>query len=198
MLQPYLWRPASDYCTGHQTFERWWGGTFHIESITVTFRSPLADLILESKVVSRNFLSGKFFFGRKSFTVEFELWEQSFRATTHECRAHSGCQKDTGILPDRRERNGQARQCHFTAPRGIIDVDSDHQWTNTLDERLMSNLTMEGSSCHYRQWQSILMSLKVGHCVSSDVNAMSRVQANHEGFLPKMPSTAESTSVFRV
>lgn len=106
--------------------------------------------------------------------------------------------KDPGILPDGRERNGQARQCHFTAPTRIIDVDSDHQWTNTLDERLMSNLTMEGSGCHYLQWQSILMSLKVGHCVFSDVNAMSRVQANHEGFLPKMPSTAEFTSVFKV
>lgn len=118
----------------------------------MTFRSPCADLILESKVVSGNFLSGKFFFGRQSFRVEFELWEQSLRATTQEYRALSGCQKDTGILPDRRERHGRARQCHLTAPREIIDVDSHHQWTNTLDERLMSNLTMEGSGCHYLQW----------------------------------------------
>lgn len=94
------------------------------------------------------------------------------------CRysALSGCQEaDAGILPDTRGRNGQARQCHFTAPREIIDLDSDHQWTNTLDERLMSNLTMEGSACHYLQWQSILMSLKVGRCVSPDVNAISSI-----------------------
>lgn len=37
------------------------------------------------------------------------------------------------------------------------------------------------------------MSLKVGHCVSSDVNAISSVQANHEGFLPKMPFAAQSS-----